>query len=147
MDFSSSNQTTMQTFDQQFGDKSIQMSDGTSVNATENMQGGYDFSKDGQKIAYTTPNQLGGVNVFDPSTHAKTGYSTNTGEQLKMFHSDHSNAGDLSYLSDGSIIANEQGEIVASTQSTGYGLQTVMHYEDPLAHAQTFMMPPFQSLA
>jgi hypothetical protein len=139
-----STKTTLQAFDNIHGGKTVTGTDGTSVSSQENVFGGQSFYENHQEIAHTKPNVFGGVDVYED--HSKTGYSREEVDgTMKMYNADNSPIGEVYTNADGSTQAVDQGQVMMTSTETSYGLNTVMHYDDPLAHVQTYMMAPFYS--
>lgn len=137
-------QSTLQAFDNIHGGKNINFSSGESVTSMENIHDGKTFYENNQQIAETRSNIFGGVDVYENSQ--KTGYSQELIDgQTKMFGADNQMLGEVQSGVGDSTQAVNQGQVMMTTSESATGLSSVMHYDNPLAHVETFLMPPFHS--
>lgn len=101
-----------------------------------NAQGGVDVISDGQLVAHTQPNIMGGVDVYDGNMGLEHTSVPNVHGGVDIYDAD--------MQMDGMTMPNVfGGEDYLSFQGNG---DEIMSYDDPLLHSSEYQMEPFRAM-
>lgn len=135
--------TISESFDNIFNGHDTFINGKNVCSTSPNIQHGYDiYGPNGGMTGYSMANILGGQDFYD-SHGARVAYSQDNIADGHDLYDDHSNLiASSSHNIAGAEDVYHNGQLVSTSLPSVAGIDTVINYDDPLAHIGSYVMPP-----
>lgn len=111
------------------------------IHTEDNIYGGHDIYDHGVYVGHTESNQVGGEDFYDEHNQHQL-HTQDNGIGGKYIYSEHGFEGTLDSFHDGDdIFYDANGDIEHIGMGDAGNGSTILQYDDPLAHINSYIMP------
>lgn len=128
-----------QSYDNVFGGHDF-LIDEQNYHMQDNIFNGETIYQNGQAVATTIPNALDGMDIYDANNQLIVSTSANVLGGETVFDSNHQQLGNVSHTSYGESFT-DMSNIVTHYPMDHSAIDTILNYQDPLAHVNSFVLP------